>query len=382
MPDFAHKLVRFTGALRDAGLSVSIEQTQTFARALELVDALSRTQFYYAARATLVTRREHYAAFDEVFERIWGSHVAGPQKAPQAPRHDPRAFHRTVLTSFLSEKARAGDREITLGDRRETASPSELLQRRDFAHVSDREREALRRAMRTIEWRVTARRTRRRIRAARGAELDMRRIVQRRAACAGCLFELPRRARKVKPRPLVLLADISGSMELYARIVLQFFHGLSQAQPHAETFVFGTRLTRITRELKQRDVDQALDRVAHQVDDYAGGTRIGACFAQFNRVWSRHVLRRGAVLIVVSDGCDVGDSAQLAREMRWLRDRSHRVIWLNPRLGGRDYRPLARGMAAALDYVDDFLPIHNLQALAQLAELLSKLPAQRSERGR
>lgn len=378
--DFTAKLVLFAQALRGAGLRLGLEQTEGFARSLEWIDPLAPLEFRHAARATLVTRREDLPVFDDVFERFWGSKLGEPrpQKAPLAPRHDPSVFHRTVLTSFLAEKARAHDREVLVTDRRETASESEVLQKRDFARLSEAELAALRNAMRSIRWRVTERRTRRRVRARRGHELDLRRVLQKGARSGGKVFRLPYRARKIKERPLVLLADVSGSMELYSRIVLQFFHGLSQSHPNTETFVFGTRLTRITPELELRDVDQALERVSREIDDYAGGTRIGECLSEFNRAWSRRVLRRGAVLLIVSDGCERGEPEILAREMRWLHDRSHRLIWLNPRLGGRDYRPLARGMSAALDYVDDFLPIHNLQSLEELAARLSELPARRT----
>jgi uncharacterized protein with von Willebrand factor type A (vWA) domain len=177
----------------------------------------------------------------------------------------------------------------------------------------------------------------------------------------------------VKERPFVLLADVSGSMDKYARLVLQFFYSVSHSLRHVECFVFGTRLTRITPQLKLKNIDRAIDEAAREVFDWAGGTRIGDSLKAFNQQWSRRVLRRGAVVLIISDGWERGDVSALTQEMRYLQHRCHRLIWLNP-LSGRDtYRPTVEGMAAALPYVDDFLPIHNLQSLSELAQHLAKL---------
>jgi hypothetical protein len=185
---------------------------------------------------------------------------------------------------------------------------------------------------------------------------------------------LPRRARKEKTRPLVLLADISGSMELYSRIVLQFFHALGQQLDETETFVFGTRLTRVTDAFRLASVDLALDAASSEVLDFAGGTRIAESLQRFRRQWGAKVLRRGAVVIVISDGCETGDVEALKREVEALQRSCYRLIWLNPRLGQRRYEPRVRGMAAVLPYVDDFLPIHNFESLRQLRDHLARLP--------
>jgi uncharacterized protein with von Willebrand factor type A (vWA) domain len=179
---------------------------------------------------------------------------------------------------------------------------------------------------------------------------------------------------------VVLLADISGSMAKYSRLLLQFFYGMSQSLRRVESFVFGTRLTRITPQLKLRNIDRALESAAAEVVDWAGGTRIGESLRSFNRDWSRRVLRRGAVVIVVSDGWERGDVETLRREMRYLAHRCHRLVWLNPLLGTPGYQPLVEGMSAALPFVDDFLPIHNLESLRALAAHLVSLPERRSVR--
>jgi uncharacterized protein len=379
--DIPQRVVSFTQALRAAGLPLGLEQTECFARALELVDVLSRDEVYFSARATLVTRFEDLPIFDQLFAQFFDASRAAPasvQKTPMAPRHDPRTFQRTALASYLAEKARGEEPAVDIRDRSFTASEVEVLQKKDFATLTDKERWALKLAMRSMRWQILERRTRRRVRARRGERLDQRRILQRAGRSGGKLLApLPYLSRKLKPRPLLIAADLSGSMELYARIVLQFLHGLTQHHSQTETFVFGTRLTRITHLLKLRDVDRALDQVGAEMQDYAGGTRIGECLRTLHRRFGRRVLRSGAVVLIVSDGCERGDVSLLASEMRWLHDRSYRLIWLNPRIGGVNYRPAVRGMAAALPFADDFLPIHNLQSLQTLAAHLSRLPARR-----
>ncbi|KPV48758.1 CoxE, partial [Kouleothrix aurantiaca] len=187
-----------------------------------------------------------------------------------------------------------------------------------------------------------------------------------------------RRARR--ERPLVILADISGSMEKYARLLLQFLYSAAHSLRRVECFVFATRLTRITGQLKLRNIDQAIDGAAREVVDWAGGTRIGASLHAFNRQWARRVLGRGAVVLLISDGWEQGEPSVLARELAWLRRRSYRLIWLNPLLGGRDYQPLTQGIQAALPFVDDFLPVHNLLSLEQLGAKLSAVGERRPER--
>jgi uncharacterized protein with von Willebrand factor type A (vWA) domain len=185
-----------------------------------------------------------------------------------------------------------------------------------------------------------------------------------------------RQRRKIRTRPLVVICDISGSMDRYARLLLRFVHALGQGLENTEVFVFGTRLTRITRELRRRDVDTALNQVVASVDDWSGGTRIGEAIKTFNFKWSRRVLRSGATVVVISDGWDRGDPDLLGREMARLQRSCRRLVWLNPLLGAPGYQPLTQGMRAALPYIDEFLPIHNLQSLEALADLLGRVEDQ------
>jgi uncharacterized protein with von Willebrand factor type A (vWA) domain len=370
-----HDIVGFARALRDAGLPVGVAETEGFAQAVGWIDPLVRRELYLAARATLVRRREDLAVFDELFASWFG----GPspergQAAPLAPRHDPQRVFRTALVSYMAERAEASAREVDVPEHEKAASGQELLQRKDFADCTPAELDAIARAMRELRLDLTLRRSRRLIRARRGDRLDLPRIVRDAARRGGAVLALARRRPKLRRRPLIVLADISGSMELYARILLQFLHGVTQRHARTETFVFGTRLTRITGQLQIRRVDVALAHAAREIVDFAGGTRIGECLHAFDRQHARRVLGRGAVVLIISDGWDTGDPAQLAAAMRRLARRAHRVVWLNPLLGRAGYAPEVRGMAAALPHVDDFLPVHDLRSLHDLAARLGRIP--------
>lgn len=368
----AGDVIAFGRALRDAGIAVGIHQLEAFARALPLIDAADRRALSFAARATLITRHEDLAVFDEEFAKFFDGEQPRSQKMPIAPRHD-RMFVKTALGAYMAERANRRDPEVELPESAKAASAHEQLQTKDFATCTEAEREAIARMLEQLDLRVAQRRSLRRVPSRRGRDLDLAAAVRSSARHAGTLITLPRRRHKWKPRPIVVLADISGSMELYSRIVLQFLHALSSQHP-TEVFVFGTRLTRITPQLALTDLDRALDRAAAEIHDYAGGTRIGECLHAFERAHARRVIRRGAIVLVISDGLETGDSKQLAREVRRLHDRAYRLIWLNPLLGAARYRPVAEGMAAALPYVDDFLPVRDLRSLESLARHLAAIP--------
>jgi hypothetical protein len=375
-PSMQTRIVEFVQELRGLGLPIGVDQAVSFGESFAWIQPLRREEVYNAARATLVNRHEYLEVFDRAFARYWERKrdVPEPQKMPQAPRHRPEDFQRPSLVSFMAEKAARQSKEVEITDRTETATEVDWLQRKDFAKLTEDELRALRRAMAGVRWDFSQRRTHRLTKSERGRLLDYGEALRRAARLGGTIVELPRRVRKEKTRPLVLIADISGSMELYSRIVLQFFHGLSQQLDATEAFVFGTRLTRVTDAFRLSNTDAALDDVSHQVLDFSGGTRIAESLHTFRRSWGPKVLRRGAVVIVISDGCETGDIAQLGREVQALQRSCYRLIWLNPRLGQRRYEPKVRGMAAVLPYVDDFLPIHNFESLRQLRNHLARLP--------
>ena len=372
---FLDNIILFVQMLRQAGIPVSTEQTMAFAQALNMINVGEREQVYHAARCLLLNRYENLRLFDTIFNRFWrlprAEQQSRLQPAPLAPRHErPKPF---TIVNYMAYKARPGDREIEITDKSHTFSNVEIIQRKEFSQMTPEELATIKQMIQAMRWQMSLRQTRRRIPDKQGSTMHLRRVLQSATKYGGVPLKLAWQSRKVKERPFVLIADISGSMEKQARLLLQFFYSISHSFKEVETFVFGTRLTRITGALKLKNIDRAVDEAARNVVDWAGGTRIGESLHVFNQQWSRRVLRRGAIVLIISDGWERGDVAQLKKEMAYLQRRCHRLIWLNPLLGKDDYRPLVEGMAAALPHIDDFLPIHNLQSLQELAEHLGKL---------
>lgn len=375
-------LVKFGAALRRAGLAVSVDQLQRLVRALEWLDPNAHNELYFASRAVLVGRREDWPVFERVFAQFWSAPALGrnraksPAKMPLAPRHSAQPPQQ-ALASLLAQQAKPTDPEVDIRDRQATASRDEILRRKDFANLTEEELRNLLRLAQRWNFEFSTRVSRRLVPHSSRGLLDMRRLSAKAAKRGGIPLQLPRRVRRIKPRPVVLLVDISGSMELYARVLLQFFHSLGQRLPRIESFVFATRLSCVTEALKLKNVDQALDEVSRTVTDFSSGTRIGECLQSFNNQRGGRIQGRGSVVMIVSDGCDTGPPLTLSREMRTLKNRCHRLIWLNPRLSQPNFAPRVRGLGAALPHVDDFMTCHNMQSLEQLAEHLSNLPRQR-----
>jgi uncharacterized protein with von Willebrand factor type A (vWA) domain len=376
-------VLAFVHLLRATGVKVSNGQTLDLARALDVVPITSRDDFRGAARSTLICRHEDLPLFDAAFSFYWrtGSEFDPSMLAIPLLRSKTRALR-------LPPRPRGGsDGDGTPRDEREervgttlTFSAVENLRHKDFGQFSHDEVQQCRALLRRMSWRIEPRRTRRRRPARRGSALDLRRMFRRNMRFGGEPLEIRRRAPRLRPRPLVVVCDISGSMDRYSRVLLQFCHAISAGMRHVEAFVFGTRLTRITRLLRHRDIDDAVSLVSKQVVDWSGGTRIGDAVKSFNFVWGRRVLGRSPVVLLISDGWDRGDPALLGGELARLQRSCHRLIWLNPLLGSPGYQPLTRGMQAALPHIDDFLPVHNLISLEQLAERLATLSATRPER--
>lgn len=376
-------ILRFGRSLRLAGLPVTVTQVADLSRALTWIDVADPDQFFMTARAVLVTRREDLALFTLVFRRFWtgpGEAVRPqPKQMPRAPRHD-AVQGRFTIVNYMAFKADQAARELDVGDRSGTWADIDVLRTKRFADMTPEEIEAVSRLLRELRWSTALRKSRRRVRSHAGRMIDYRRVLRHAARLGALPARLPRRRRLEKERPLVLIADISGSMEKYSRLVLQFFHSAVRAYSHVETFVFATRLTRITTQLRLRNIDRAIAEAARDVSDWAGGTRIGDCLRTFNREWSRRVLRRGAIVAIISDGCDRGDADALRREMRYLGHRCHRLVWLNPHLGHPGYSPEVAGMRAALDYVDEFLPVDDIPSLEIFVRTLGRGAESRSGR--
>jgi hypothetical protein len=372
----------FPRMLRRVGIAVGLDQVLAFTQALAWIDLSSRDQVYYSARALLICRVEHIRLFDAVFQRFWRAERVAlrPRSMRRAPRQRSSERPFTIVT-FMAYKARMSDPAIDVLDKAETASDQEILQGKDFSTLTTEELAQIRQLMQAMVWRISLRETRRRRPHRGGDSLHLAAVLRDAARHAGTPTRLMWRRRTLKQRPVVIIADISGSMERYARLLLHFLYSIAHALQRVECFVFGTRLTRITGQLKVRNIDQAIDQAAREVVDWAGGTRIGTSVQQFNRRWSRRVLGRGAIVLLISDGWEQGDPRLLASELRHLQQRCYRLIWLNPLLGRSGYRPEVAGMQAALASVDDFLPIHNLQSLEVLAQHLGRLNVRRTSRG-
>jgi uncharacterized protein with von Willebrand factor type A (vWA) domain len=361
------------------GLDVNPGRMMDLVGALDNIEIGRRADFYYAARTLLVHEREDLPLFDEAFELFWRKPPERWDAAWQGLSRSRRRPGPAITHPSLEETPENGDsasmsgQEITAVEVTRTYSNRELLRHKNFAEMNASESEAVQQLISQLLWNVSERRTLRK-RPGKGHLIDLRRTLRHSLRSEGEIFRWSYRRPKQKPRPLVVIADISGSMERYTRLLLHFIYGMKAAleQP-VEAFVFGTRLTRITRPLQIRDLDLALKNVGLLVNDWAGGTRIGESLKTFNFEWGRRVLGRGAIVLLISDGWDRGDVELLKREMSRLRRNCHRLIWLNPLLGAPDYEPLTRGIRAALPYIDDFLPVHNLASLEDLAKRLMDL---------
>lgn len=380
-----HNLLLFGRLLRALGLDVNPGRVMDLTVALGHIDIGRRSDFYFAARSLLVHRREDLALFDQAFQLFWrppteGRFVGVPAvsvRRKQSPRTVPPPLRPPHPPPAADPNAANAPPPETVVEVTRTYSAAEALRRKDFAALTPDEYAAIKVLMGQLHWQLGLRRTRRQT-PGRGPRLDLRRTLRRNLKYGGHVLDWSLRTPQFKPRPVVVLADISGSMERYTRLLLHFLYSLTRGlgQP-VQTFVFSTRLTPISRPLQHKDVDRALSEVARAVKDWSSGTRIGEALKDFNFQWGRRVLGRGAVVIIISDGWDRGDPALAAREMARLQRTCYRLIWLNPLLGAPEYEPLTRGMQAALPYVDDFLPVHNLASLEELADHLATLDDKR-----
>lgn len=379
-------LVVFGRLLRSVGMDVATSRLVTAVDALTRVGLARRDDVYHTLRTVLVTRRDDVPVFDAAFAAFWQDHGERwgrrDLRAIGEPRSAVSLQIETVLPEFdttVDDGDGGGSDDLPIGELR-TWSGAEALREQDFADLTPSELAEARRALEALSWHPGERRTRRWVPGA-GPRLDLRRAF-RRSLATGELLVLPRRKRRVRRRPLVVFCDVSGSMERYSRMLLHFAHALTRTHHGVEAFTFSTRLTRITRELGARRVNAALGAAARRVPDWSGGTRIGDAFRAFHVHWARYVLKRRAVVLVVSDGWDRGEPDVLAREVARLQRSCHRLVWLSPLLGTADYQPLTRGLVAALPFVDDFLPARTLGNLEDLARHLNTLPARRVSRRR
>lgn len=357
-------VVAFGRVLRAAGLDVGPGRVAEALAGLDNVSIGVKDDVYWALRLTLVSKAEDIELFDRAFD-AWFLRV----RRDELPRRD------EVVAKAVPD-AQPGPREIDpdaeAGEGEETPgwTTSESLHTKDFASMTPQELAELKRLMKDLAARRPLRRSRRLRRHHRGDILDMRRLVRASLATGGDPLDRTFRKKLLVPRRLVVICDVSGSMEAYARALLLFVHAAVGTGKGVEAFVFGTRLTRLTPELKSKDAEEAFDAASARVVDWSGGTRIGASLKAYNDGWGRRALTRGAVVIVVSDGWERENAELVGSEMRRLQRQAYATVWVNPLKGSPEYQPLAGGMRAALPYIDRFLPGHNLAALEELATVL------------
>ena len=371
-------LILFSRLLRELGLNVSPSSVIDCISALEYIDIGHKPDFYHTARSLFVHRQEDLLLFDRAFELFWHRLTVGGVNSDkralelhQSPVTLPSLQNSSSTRTETTSPARDADTPIV--EPTLTYSVREVLQHKDFSNLSATELDSVKHLIAQLLWRFGQRRTHRQ-QPGDGQLPALRRTLRQSLRQGGEILEWSRLQPKSKPRKLVVIADISGSMERYTSLLLHFIFSLTRGvnQP-VESFVFSTRLTRITRELQKQDLDRALHEVSLRVSDWSGGTRIGEALKTFNFNWVRRVLGRGAVVLLISDGWDRGEVDLLRSEIARLQRSCHRLIWLNPLLGLSDYEPLTRGMQASLPYIDDFLPIHNLDSLEKLATHLANL---------
>ena len=362
-------VVKLCRGLRARGLLVTPAHTADAVRALRDLGMQSRSQAYFALRCVLTSAPEDFPVFDELFVKLFGKPKTARNDRPEAPREDPQAPEDgkekgpASLSSWMQQAEEGGE---SSGEEELPAASDQVAQgKKDFKSFGDGELDEIERIARRLARKLAARPSRRWKAARRGARVDLRRTVRKSLGNGAEPLELCFRRKKPRKTRIVALCDVSGSMDLYSRFLLQFLYGLQGSVARVESFVFATDLRRITDLLRERPYANALRGLSAQVTDWSGGTRIGACLAAFDAEWERLVDRR-TVVVILSDGWDTGDPVQLGEELARLKLRCRRLIWLNPLLGSPGYEPLTQGMQAALPHLSVFAPAHNLASLRAL----------------
>jgi uncharacterized protein with von Willebrand factor type A (vWA) domain len=369
---FLHNVIAFGRLLRGQGLPVDTGRLIDATAALQHIDLSLRGDVHATLRALLVQRHEDLAVFDRVFDEFWMARPGTSAKTSNPPRTAAPRELEAPQAHEAHQAPQAPDPPEAL-QVLGAWSDAESIANKDFGALTASELAIVRSALGRLAWDVAERRTRRWV-PGRGSRIDVRRALARSLRTGGDITMLPRRRRRTRPRPIVLLCDVSGSMERYTRTLLLFAHTLSRGKRGVEAFLFATTLTRITMELRTPTPDAAMAAVSRAVRDWSGGTRIGEALRTFHQRWRRRTLPSRAVVLVISDGWDRGDPQVLREQIARLQRSCHRLVWLNPLIGTTDYAPLTRGLAAALPFVDDFLPVRTLRDVRDLAIHLGEIP--------
>ena len=390
---FARNVMHFARALRAAGLPVGPGRVVEALQALEAVGFARRDDLYWTLHSVFVSRRDQRELFDQCFHIFWRDpqllermmQLLLPQLQSDQPAPEEAEVNRRVAEALAPEPRPGrgegeGDEEDPVEvDAVLTYSARELLQAKDFEQMTAEELARARREIARLRLPIMQVRTRRFAPDRHGSRVDLRRTLSASLRDGGHTIDLARKEPRRRHPPLVILCDISGSMSRYSRMLLLFMHTVTNDRDRVHSFVFGTRLTNVTRHLRQRDIDLSLAKVGGLVQDWAGGTRIGHCLHEFNQVWSRRVLGQGAVVLLITDGLDREGAKGLAEATDRLRRSCRRLIWLNPLLRWEGFQPRSQGIRAMLPHVDEFRPVHNLQSLRALVATLSgPQPARRN----
>ena len=384
----AANIMHFARVLRAAGLPIGPGKVIDAINALEQTGLGRRDDFYWTLHAVFVNRRDQRELFDQAFHVFWRNPQILERMMSmilptaqlgegEAPKNEisPRIAEALTAGATPQDDIKTRETEEIEFDATLTFSQDEVLREMDFEKMTASEIEAAKSAMRRMRLPIMEISTRRFRPDKTGARADMRATLRTALRSGGDIIPMRWRRRRQRKPPIVVLCDISGSMERYARMMLHFLHAITNDRDRVHTFLFGTRLTNVTRYLRNKDIDVALEQVTDAVVDWSGGTRIGQCLHDFNRDWSRRVLTQGAVVILITDGLDREGGEGLPKEMDRLHRSSRRLIWLNPLLRYDQFEPKSQGIRAILPHVDDFRPVHNLESLAQLTHILGDIGA-------
>ncbi len=378
----AENVMHFARLLRAAGLPVGPHKVLGALEALQTTGVERRDDFYWTLASVLIDRREQFEIFDQAFHIFWRDPklleramsmmmpaVQGRMDEQGTP--PPNRLAEALMPKQQRDDSRAEEDEVVL-DASFTASEREVLQRADFETMTNAELAEAKKIISQLRLPIPEVRTRRLHADPRGRRVDLRATMRASLRSGGEILTLPRRAQTLEHPPLVVLCDVSGSMNRYSRMFLHFLHAITNDRDRVHAFVFGTRLTNVTRQLRHRDVDVAMNAVADTVADWSGGTRIGASIHDFNQRWSRRVLGQNAVILLISDGLDRDLGRELSKEMDRLHKSCHRLLWLNPLLRYRDFEARPAGIRAMLPHVDVFMSAHNIDSLIELGKVLNQ----------
>lgn len=358
-------VVTFCRALRERGLSVTPAEVVTAATVLQVIDTSDRDEVFLSLRSVLTTSVDDFPTFEELFETFWNRSPRKLVERDSGTTVRARNVSQPKGLAFFLENWSASVRGDAKSMKVPGASDTDSRAQKDFTDFSHEELDQISQLARRIVKRLASKPSRRWQPVARGHRVNLRRSLRISLKTGGELIELAYKRRRAKRTKLVVICDVSGSMDMYSRLLLQFVYGLQNSFAKVESFVFATSLSRITGELKNKTYRRALDRLASNVQGWSGGTRIGASLANFNVQWLRRIDKR-TVIIILSDGWDTGQPEQLAHALSKLKERAGRLVWLNPLLGNSGYQPLTRGMQAALPFINVFAPAHDLASLRAL----------------